>query len=127
MCASTFRKEKPPQPCLGLPRVTWLPEKAMEGSFGGFFFSGVVEERHDTPERVRKQTLVEAREARFFFSARLALVLAPCRLFSSAAKFLHTHCRKASATLTHDLLTYQIMRRTPPKPPPPNRGYERSE
>lgn len=46
----------------------------MEGSFGGFF-SGVVEERHDTPERVRKQTLVEAREARFFFlfSTRLAL------------------------------------------------------
>ena len=66
MCASTYRKEKPPQPFLGLPRVRWLPEKAMEGSFGGFF-SGVVEERHDTPERVRKQTLVEAREARFFF------------------------------------------------------------
>ena len=32
----------------------------------------MVEERHDTPERVRKQTLVEAREARFF-STRLAL------------------------------------------------------
>lgn len=31
------------------------------------FFSGVVEERYDTPERVRKQTLVEAREARFLF------------------------------------------------------------
>ena len=38
----------------------------MEGSFGGFF-SGVVEERHDTPERVIKHTLFEAREARFFF------------------------------------------------------------
>ena len=34
--ASTYRKEKPPQLFLGLPRVGWLPEKGIEGSVVAF-------------------------------------------------------------------------------------------
>ena len=36
-CASTYRKEKPPQSLLGLPRVKWLPEKEIEKSLVAFF------------------------------------------------------------------------------------------